>query len=415
MGETTIRPTEVTKMVRSFAIFLCCVLLVAVPSVPVRTSTLQLAPAVEGDWPLFRGDPLQTGVARTTLPDRLEVRWKVDLKKGIESTAAIVKDTVYVGCYDEYLHAFDLRTGKPKWKAKLGPIKAPPSVYRDMVFVGDEDGMFHCVEAATGKKLWEFETDSEITGGANFDGDHVIFGSHDASLYCLSIKDMQRNWTVRGDLTARAVLGSAISLVALPAWRVKTEGPVNGSAVIANGQTFVAGCDSHLHIIDVLKGKTLAKIELSGQAAATVAVVGDKLYVGNMNSEMQGLDLTKRTVQWSYAPKRAQPFFSSAAVTDQYVVVGGRDRLVHALDRLKGETAWTFAADDRVDSSPVIVGKRVYFGSTSGTFYVVDLVKGKEVQSLTLGQRITASPAVAHGCVVIGTTDGLLYCLGKKD
>src|ERR1019366_263609 len=88
-----------------------------------------IAALAHADWPLFRGDPLQTGVAKTTLPDKLEIRWKVDLKKGIESTAAIVKDTVYVGCYDGHLHAFDLATGKPKWKSKLGSTKAPPSVY----------------------------------------------------------------------------------------------------------------------------------------------------------------------------------------------------------------------------------------------------------------------------------------------
>src|SRR4051812_9676164 len=85
------------------------------------------------DWPLFRGDALQTGVARTTLPDKLEVRWKVQLKRGkqsagIESTAAIVKDTVYIGAFDDHLHAFDLATGQERWKLKTGAIKAAPSV-----------------------------------------------------------------------------------------------------------------------------------------------------------------------------------------------------------------------------------------------------------------------------------------------
>jgi outer membrane protein assembly factor BamB len=177
----------------------------------------------------------------------------------------------------------------------------------------------------------------------------------------------------------------------------------------------MAGCDSHLHIIDVKKGVTEAKIELSGQAAATAAVQKDKLYVGNMNSELQGIDMTKKDVLWTYAPKRAQAFYSSAAVTDRYVVVGGRDRLVHATLRTTGALAWSFAADGRVDCSPVIAGNRVYVGSTNGTFYVLDLDKGTDVQSLELGQGITASPAAAQGCIVIGTTDGLLYCLGKKD
>src|SRR5262245_22812508 len=96
---------------------------------PLGIATTQPKAVVEADWPIFRGDALQTGVARTTLPEKLEIRWKVDLKKGIESTAAIVKDTVYVGCFDDHLHAFDLNTGKPRWKKKLGPIKAAPSYH----------------------------------------------------------------------------------------------------------------------------------------------------------------------------------------------------------------------------------------------------------------------------------------------
>src|SRR5262245_18718715 len=34
----------------------------------------------EGDWPLFRGHALQTGVTAARLPDRLEVLWKFETK-----------------------------------------------------------------------------------------------------------------------------------------------------------------------------------------------------------------------------------------------------------------------------------------------------------------------------------------------
>ena len=41
-------------------------------------------------------------------------------------------------------------------------------------------------------------------------------------------------------------------------WKFKTAGPVNGSPAVAGGRTFVAGCDSTLHVLDMANGKELA-------------------------------------------------------------------------------------------------------------------------------------------------------------
>src|SRR5262245_40369157 len=100
-------------------------------------SILAVTPA-SADWPIFRGNPLQSGVATAMLPDQLEVRWKLQFKDGFDGAAAIVGGVVYAGSYDEHLYAIDLASGKQKWKYKAGPIKAPPSVSDGAVYVGDE-------------------------------------------------------------------------------------------------------------------------------------------------------------------------------------------------------------------------------------------------------------------------------------
>src|SRR5438105_3436642 len=99
----------------------CCVLLVAVPLLGT------MVPGVRADWPNFRGNALQNGIAESPLPAPLEVLWKIQAKDGIEATAAIVKGTVYFGSFDQYLYAVNLTDGKEKWKYKGGPFKAPPS------------------------------------------------------------------------------------------------------------------------------------------------------------------------------------------------------------------------------------------------------------------------------------------------
>jgi outer membrane protein assembly factor BamB len=340
-------------------------------------------------WPIFRGNPRQTGVIEAALPDKLEVLWTFSTKDGIEGAAAIADGVVYIGALDENLYALDLADGKEKWRYKAGPIKAAPAVQGGSVYVGDCDGLFHCVDAAKGEKRWTYETGAEITSGANFAPDAVLFASHDETLYCL---------TPAGKLR----------------WKFKTEGPVFGSLAVADGKTFVAGCDSQLHVLDLAKGEQIASVDLGGQSGATAAVVGDRLYVGTMTNQFEAIDWKNAKVAWTFEPERAQPFYASAAVTDKLVIVGSRDKRVWALDRATGKDVWSFATDRQVDASPIVAGQRVYAPSMDGKLYVLELATGRLVQKIALDSSITASPAVAGGRLVVGTTKGTVYCLGAK-
>jgi outer membrane protein assembly factor BamB len=347
-----------------------------------------------GDWPLFRGNALQTGVAAAKLPDKLDIVWKFQAKDGIEGTPAIVNGTVYVGAMfkDEHLYALDLATGEEKWKYKTGAVKAPVSVRGGRVYAGNIEGFFHCVNAATGRNIWTFEAPAEITSGANFVGDRVLFGCADESLYCLSGKG-EKLWSFRVE-----------------------GGPVLASPAIADNRTFVAGCDSTLHVLNTDNGKEQTSVDLGGQTGATAAVVGDRLYLGTMTNQVLAVDWKKGKVAWSFeAPKQQQAFFASPAVTDKLVVIGSRDRRVWAIDRATGKEAWSFLTKGRVDSSPVVVGNRVFVGSFDRKLYVLDLAKGTLLKKFELDGAILGSPAVSGGKLVIGTEKGTLYCLGAKN
>jgi outer membrane protein assembly factor BamB len=347
--------------------------------------------ALAGDWPLFRGNPLQSGVAQSTLPDELDILWKYTTKDGVEAAAAIADGVVYLPTLEGQLLALDLANGKLKWAYKAGPFKAPPSVRDGRVYAGDADGLFHCVDAATGKKVWTFETGGEISSGANFAGKGIIFGSGDESLYCLS-HEGKSLWTFK-------VAG----------------GPVMASPAVVGNRTFVAGCDSTLHVLDAATGKELNAVDLGGQSAATAAVAGQQLFLGTMSNQFLAVDWQKAEVLWKFEAKRLpQPFYSSAAVTDRIVVAGSRDKRVHAFDRVTGQELWSFLTGNKVDSSPVVVGKRVVFGSLDRFLYVVDLANGKMLEKVDLGGPIAASPALADGRIVIGTQHGEVYCLGAK-
>jgi outer membrane protein assembly factor BamB len=360
------------------------------PGPQKRVAPAPPAAADKDDWPVFRGDPEQTGAAAARLPDQLEVLWKVETGDAIEGTPAVSRGVVYVGSLDEHLYALDLKSGAQKWKVKAGPIKAPAGVRDGRVYVGNFDGLFQCFDAADGKQVWAFEAGGEITSGPNFTGDSVLFASHDENLYCLDKGGKLR-------------------------WKYKAQGQIYGTPSLAGKYTFVAGCDSSLHVIDLADGKEKAAVDLGSQSGATPAVVGERLYVGNMGNNFLAVDWKKAEVEWSFrAERRAEAFYSSAAVSGDLVVVGSRDKRVHALKRKDGTEAWSFLTGGRVDSSPVIDGGRVYVGSMDGKLYVLDLASGKQLQKVELDSPVVGSPAVAGGRLLIGTTKGTLYCLGKK-
>jgi outer membrane protein assembly factor BamB len=353
-----------------------------------------LAAPTPADWPVFRGNSFQTGVATSELPDPLTILWKFEAGD-FEGTAAIADGVVYVGSQNGFVYAIGLADGKEKWKYKAGaPIKIGMAINSDTVYAGDEDGKLHCLDAKSGQKRWIFDTDAEITSAPNFDGNRMLFGCGNETLYCLD-KDKGGQ----------------------PLWTFKVPGgPVMGSPAIIDSKTFVAGCDSVLHVIDTARGTEINKIELDGQVGATPALVGDFLYVGSMTNQVQAVNWKEGKVVWSYeAPKRPQPFYASVAATNDLVLAGSRDRSLHVLDRKSGTAKWVFPTGGRVDSSPVVVGKRAYFGSADGKLYVLDLVTQQPVQALELAKKggITASPAVSDNRLVIGTIDGVLYCLGQ--
>jgi outer membrane protein assembly factor BamB len=343
-------------------------------------------------WPVFRGDALANGVAESTLPDELDVLWKFSAKEhGFEATVAIVDGVVFAGCLDGNLYALSLADGKEKWKyhTELG-FSAPAAVADGRVFAGDADGKFYCLDAATGKPVWGYETGGEIDSGANFYKDKVLFGSQDATLYCL------------------------VAATGEVAWKHTIGDQIRCSPTVVEGRAFLAGCDGKLHIIDLETGEAKAEVEIDAPTGSTPGVGGTRVFFGTEGSSFFGIDWKEAKIVWQFKSPRNMPFRSSAAVTDEAIIFGGRDKQVYALDPADGHELWKFATRARVDSSPVVVGSRALVGSSDGRLYALDRKSGEKVWEYQAGGDFTASPAVAGDRLVIGNTDGTLYCFGAK-
>jgi outer membrane protein assembly factor BamB len=343
-------------------------------------------------WAVFRGDAASTGVAHTTLPDKPVVMWKKNFKDGgFEATAAIVDGVIYVGSFDGNLYALSLADGEEKWKfhTELG-FKAAPAVREGMIYIGDVDGKFYAIDAASGQEKWSVTSGAEINAGANFYRDQVLFTSQDGGFYCLNPGD--------GKLV----------------WKYTIDNMIQCSPTVVENRGFLAGCDGKLHIVDLDKGVAAATVDIGDPTLSTPAALGDLVYFGTQGGRFLAVDWRQAKVAWTYDPQRKQPLLSSAAVSAELAVFGGKDRAVHALKLDGGDEAWSFRTHSPIDSSPVVVGSRVFVGGGDGRLYALDLKTGEKEWEYDAGGHFPASPAVADGRLVIGNDAGDLYCFGAK-
>ena len=98
---------------------------------------------------------------------------------------------------------------------------------------------------------------------------------------------------------------------------------------------------------------------------------------------------------------------------DGLLVTGGRNKRIQALNTKTGEIVWQFLTRGRVDSSPVIVGSRVYVGGSDGRIYGLDLKTGKKFFEKEVGQGFVGSAAIADGKLIIAGDEGTVYCFGE--
>ena len=190
---------------------------------------------------------------------------------------------------------------------------------------------------------------------------------------------------------------------------------MHASCPVVDGKVLVAGCDGLLRVIDAQSGGELDRIDLGSYAAASPAVQGRLVFLGTFGDEFVALDLATGEVAWRYREiDHRFPFYASAAVLPDRIVVAGRDKLVRALQPTTGGLLWSFAAGSKVDSSPVVASGRVYFGTTGGTLFGLDLSSGEERWRFAAGAAIVASPSVADDRLVIGAKNGYLYCFGAQ-
>ena len=212
-------------------------------------------------------------------------------------------------------------------------------------------------------------------------------------------------------------------------WRVNTPDVVEFPPAVAYGRVYVSSFRGHFYALDAASGRVVWKRRERHCSPATPMLAHHVVYqsyslplpCGRHAPGARGF-----VVAWDAATGRELWRYDAAAVETSPLVVGrllyfgSWDGTFYALSARTGKVRWTFHASASITSSPAYDSGTVFAGSDDGHVFALDALTGKlrwQAASFSrFGRReyFYATPTVAYGRVYIGNADGTLYAFGAK-
>jgi outer membrane protein assembly factor BamB len=207
----------------------------------------------------------------------------------------------------------------------------------------------------------------------------------------------RRLWVVRGDW----------SLMEFP-------------PVLENGRLFLGTNHGLVLAVDARTGRIAWHRQFAGCVAASPAVGNGIVYLGFMDpppcrgtapSFLAALDARSGRTIWRF---RAGVIETPPLLVDGRVYFGSWDHRVYAVDARTGRLDWSFATGDRVKGGVAFARQTIFAGSYDGRLYALDARSGRLRWSAGAG-ALYATPSVANGRVIVEATSGRVYAFGTAD
>lgn len=364
----------------------------------------QAGPRVGSEWSTFHGNNAHAGSAADVVAPPLRLAWTYRSRGAIlASSPAISQGLAFIGVKDENgvrqngVVALDAVQGREVWRARLdAAVDGTPSVSAGVVYASSIRGTVHAFDLRTGKPRWERRYGVDPDGVQRWwayacpvVANGLVYQSMGFVLLALDAQTGAEKWRFYG--------GGANSYYGMPA--LSEDGRIvyfcsKGDAVWA---------------LDAASGKELwHQPPVDGLYRSTVAVAGGIVYArtGDMVLALNGATgaEVKRYTGLGYTYNQESP-----AVAGGAVVSPGGNGTVHSFDIATGQRQWTYRTGATVASSPAVSGDTVYVGSHDGFLYALDRRNGGVRWRFEIGPWVKSSPAVSGNMVVVGAYDGNVY------
>ena len=289
-----------------------------------------------------------------------------------------------------------------QWRVKSGrSIYASAAVWKNSVFVGDVTGCMTAYDKATGNECWHFQADNKIVGTPAVVNGVLVFGSTGSHIYGLDAR------------TGRQL------------WRIDTTLPVMG-AVATDGKTaYIGGSDHKMHAIDARTGKERWAFDgVDGYIVTRPLITQGMVVFGAWDGKLYAVSQKDGHLLWTWKHPKGGLHFSPAQVwpvaNKKAIFIADPQRALTAISLTDGHTLWrTFASKVRESIGISADGQRIFAKTMQDSIVCYRAVdtQATEVWATDCGfgyEHASTMMPVLDGTVYSSNKDGLVMALDDK-
>jgi eukaryotic-like serine/threonine-protein kinase len=326
-------------------------------------------------WLQFGSDPrrsLARPDARLGLPARKPV-WTRGLGGYIEFPGTYCDGTFYVNTVEGNTFAIDSETGKVRWRRRVGgTLPSSPAIDGPRVIVASQSGTVTALERRRGRVVWRVQTGGKVESSPVAVKGLVYFGSHDGRLFAVHSDTGKIRWAYQ------------------------TTGRINASPSVFDGRACVTTYAGSIICVNARTGRELWTTYLKRDAFryesfyASSASDGRRLYSLARSGKVVALNADDGDVVWT--ARVGGLGYTTPAVADGRVFVGGFDGRLRAFSSSSGNEIWNKWVGGRILGAPVVIGNHVFFSTKEAKTYAAHVTDGSIDWRLPMGRY---SPGIA--------------------
>jgi outer membrane protein assembly factor BamB len=315
------------------------------------------------------------GEAREPVPvpgTPLVLRWRSKPLRGPSQPLSADSVSLYLGGSDRRLVAVDLASGRTRWAVRFGgPLVGGVLRDGDRVFAATDqpEGRVHALQVASGSQVWQVST-GYVHVPLTLAGEHLIVLTRSGWIYAIRKHTGEVAWHRRlpsSRIPALPLDGERLLVTSFDSLfvvqvadgrvtrRVPAPGPVTAPWQRAGAGLIGVTGDSTLIVLEPEALAVLGRVRLDSPVLTTPALWGDTLYCVTQMGTVWQIQLEPPFPAQRLAELR-WPAVGTPVVLGGWLLVGGADGVLRALDRASGAEAWRLQLGRPAEAAPLVLG-----------------------------------------------------------